>query len=265
MTSPTASQIDRLTKDIAALRQSEAREAKKEADLLAKINRATDAARRATSASTLQSKARDVERLSKDLAAVGKKRADLAGKIADKAKSLRACEERQQRDEERERKKIADQQRKLIREREAHERWVSSQIRSRASQAQPGTLPLDPARHDFFISHASEDKDGFVRDLADALRSRGTTRPRRMISNIEKLVLAFFGQQKANRVVGVSTRGCHSAICRWPVEGKIRCHPGDCGAQIGSCSLIKCRKAHMRSLAHVDLVDVLRGDTSIND
>jgi hypothetical protein len=173
MTSPTGNQIDRLTKDIAALRQSEAREAKTEADLLAKINRATDSARRATSASTLQSKARDVERLSKDLAAVGKKRADLAGKIADKSKSLRTYNDRQQRDEERERKKIADQQRKLIREREAHERWVSSQIRSRASQAQAGTLPLDPAHHDFFISHASEDKDGFVRDLADALRSLG--------------------------------------------------------------------------------------------
>lgn len=173
MISATGSQIDRLTKDIAALRQSDAREAKKEADLLAKINRATESARRATSVSRLQSKAQDVERLNKDLAAVRKKRADLAGKIADKSKSLRAYEERQQRDDERERKKIADQQRKLIREREAHERWVSSQTRSRASQAQRGTPPLDSASHDFFISHASEDKDGFVRELADALRSRG--------------------------------------------------------------------------------------------
>lgn len=173
MTSGTGSQIDRLTKDIADLRQNDAREAKKEVDLFAKINRASESARRAASVSSLQSKARDVERLNKDLAAVRKKRADLAGKIADKSKSLRAYEERQQRDDERERKKIADQQRKLIREREAHERWVNGQIRSRASQAQPATLPLDPANHDFFISHASEDKDGFVRELADALRLRG--------------------------------------------------------------------------------------------
>lgn len=173
MSSLNASQIDRLTKEIADLRKSDAREAKKEADLLASLNRATDAARRTKSASTLQSKGREIERLTKDLASVGKKRADLSGKIADKSKSLRSYEERQQRDDERERKKIADEQRKLIRERETHERWVSSEIRSRALQAHSGMLAAEQGSHDFFISHASEDKDGFVRQLADALHSRG--------------------------------------------------------------------------------------------
>lgn len=173
MSSLTTSQINRLTKEISDLRKSDAREAKKEADLLASINRASESARRTKSASTIQSKAREVERLTKNLAAVGKKRADLASKIADKSKSLRTYEERQQRDEERERKKIADEQRKLIREREAHERWLSGEIRNRALQAQPDALALEQASHDFFISHASEDKEGFVRDLADALQSRG--------------------------------------------------------------------------------------------
>jgi len=173
MSSLSTSQINRLTKEIADLRKSDAREAKKEADLLASLNRATDAARRTTSASTLQSKGREIERLTKDLASVGKKRADLAGKIAEKSKSLRSCEERQQRDDERGRKKVADEQRKLMREREAHERRVSSEIRSRTAHTQPAVLPAEQENHDFFISHASEDKDGFVRDLAAALQSRG--------------------------------------------------------------------------------------------
>lgn len=83
MSSLTTSRINRLTKEIADLRKSDAREAKKEADLLASLNRATDAARRTKSASTLQSKGREIERLTKDLASVGKKRADLSRKIAD--------------------------------------------------------------------------------------------------------------------------------------------------------------------------------------
>lgn len=168
----STSQLDRLTKEIAELRRNDAREAKREADLLANINRATEAARRSTRTSTLQSKSREVERLTKDLAAIGKKRADLAGKIADKSKSLRSYEHSRQRDEERERKKVIDEQRKLMRERVAHERWVSSEIRNRAAAAEQFTSP-EQVTHDFFISHASEDKDGFVRELADALQSRG--------------------------------------------------------------------------------------------
>ncbi|MBU2534301.1 MAG: TIR domain-containing protein [Alphaproteobacteria bacterium] len=166
-------QINSLLKDIADLRKRDAVEAKKEADLLSKINRASEAAHRTTSASTLQSKLRDAERATKDLAAVQKKRGDFATKIADKSKSLRSYEERQAREDERERKKIADEQRKLMREREAHEKRITNEIRSRASQTQLTALTREQENHDFFISHASEDKDGFVRDLASALRERG--------------------------------------------------------------------------------------------
>lgn len=173
MGSQHSSQISRLTKEIADLRKNDAAEARKEADLLGKLNRANEAASRATTASTLSSKMRDAERVAKDLAGVHKKRGDLATKIADKSKSLRSYEERQAKDDERERKKVADEQRKLIRDREAHERRISLEIRSRAAHAPP-LSPTDEAdSHDFFISHASDDKDGFVRELATALRERG--------------------------------------------------------------------------------------------
>lgn len=173
MSSANASQIDRLTKDIADLRKRDATEAAKEADLLVKINRANEAAGRATSISTMQSKLKDAERATKSLADIRKKRADFSSKIADKSKSLRGYEERQARDGERERRKIADEQRKLMREREAHERRITSELRSRKPSIPALVADDERERHDFFISHASEDKDGFVRALAEALQSRG--------------------------------------------------------------------------------------------
>ena len=166
------SRINGLTKEIADLLKRDASEAKKEAELLSKINRVNDAARRATSVSAAQSKLKDAERATKDLANVRKKRADYSAKIADKSKSLRGYEDRQAKDDERARKKVAEQQRKLMREHEAHERRLTSEIRGRATQIAPN---LGTQAHDFFISHASEDKDGLVRALASALQARGAT------------------------------------------------------------------------------------------
>ena len=110
-----------------------------------------------------------------DLASLRKKRADISAKIADKAKSLRGYEDRQAQDDERARKKVADEQKRLIRERESHERRVTQELyRQRAAmQSVPAMHSLPADAHDFFISHASEDKDAVVRDLATALRTRG--------------------------------------------------------------------------------------------
>jgi septal ring factor EnvC (AmiA/AmiB activator) len=172
MSSAMQSRINRLAKDIADLRKADAQEAKKEADLLGKLNRANEAAGRSKSSSTVQSKLREMERASKDLASVQKKRADLAGKIADKSKSLRSYEANQASDDEKARKKVADEQKRLIKEREAHERRLASDMRRRASSVNAGTgLTEVQEAHDFFISHASEDKDGFVRDLAEVLNT----------------------------------------------------------------------------------------------
>ncbi len=185
-------QIDRLTKEIADLRKAEAQQTQKETDIQVKINRASQEASRANSISMSQNKLREVERARKDLATIQKKGAEIAGKIADKSKSLHSYQERQAREDERERKKIsaeqkqlarenekerrkaADEQKRLIREREAHERQVTSEIRRRATLSRiPPPVAHTQEVYDFFISHAKEDKDGFVRGLAEALQARG--------------------------------------------------------------------------------------------
>ena len=171
-----SSQIDRLSKEIVDLRKAEAQETKKEADLHTKINRANEMIARTKSSSTTQSKLKEVERAIKDLAVTQNKRAEISSKIADKSKSLHSYQERQSREDEKERKKIADEQKRLIREREAHEQRITNKVRSRASLPHISDLDVhEEDSNDFFISHASEDKDGFVRSLVEALRSKGAS------------------------------------------------------------------------------------------
>ena len=173
MTSANQSQMNRLNKEITDLRKAEAQEIRKEADVRAKINRAEESASRARNISTFQNKMKEAERGYKALADVRKKRAEIAAKIADKSKRLQTCEERQSREDEKQRRKVADEQKRLFREQKEYERSITHHTERLAGRFQ---IPSPDARsseeYDFFISHASEDKDGFVRGLAEALRAR---------------------------------------------------------------------------------------------
>lgn len=174
MISANQSHINRLTKEIANLQKTDAQEIRKEVYIQSRINRANEAVNRARNTSTLQNKLKEAERFCKDLAVVKKKRAEISGKIADKFRQLKTYEERQAREDEKKRKKISDEQKRLIREREEHERNITNEIRRRAHF----TLLSDSDIHvqgsyDFFISHANEDKDSFVRGLAEALQAKG--------------------------------------------------------------------------------------------
>ena len=168
------SQINRLEKEIADLRISDAREAKKEADLLGKINRTRTAASSARSTSTLQSKMRELERLTKDIATLQKKRADISKKVSEKSRALSSLQDKQRRDEEKARKKAAEDERKLMRDREAHQkRLLSQRSGSPMLSTIEGVYKMSPDTFDFFICHASEDKEGFVGELAESLKGRG--------------------------------------------------------------------------------------------
>ena len=166
-------QINRLEKEVADLGKDAATQANKGAELLSKISRAMDSVNRTKNLSTVQSKLREVERYNKELAAVKGKQADIAKKQAEKSKALRDYQNRQAREEERDRKKIADEQRKLTREREAHDRRLSASLHRRVYPASNYHASGPIAEYDFFISHAGEDKDDFVRALAETLTGKG--------------------------------------------------------------------------------------------
>lgn len=174
MASINQSQIERCLREIASLQKDDAREAKKEADLSAKLSQARLSASRTKNASTIQSKLREADRAASELAAVGSKRADIAAKIASKTSTLHSYEGRKAQDDARASRRLADEQKRLIREREMHDRHVKQELRNQMTAMQSvEKAPSQPTPHDFFISHASEDKEAIVRDLANALRERG--------------------------------------------------------------------------------------------
>ena len=174
MTPDYNSQIGRLEKEIAGLDKDEANLAKKEAELVGKINRTQDAVNRAKSASQVKSKLRELERVGKGLAGIKSKQSHLSRKRAQKNKNLIDYKARQSRGEEKTRMKAADDERKLMREREAHRRRMSIGMQRQGSLVAPEVIETETVKtYDFFICHASEDKDDVVQELAEILRDKG--------------------------------------------------------------------------------------------
>ncbi|TPI60967.1 toll/interleukin-1 receptor domain-containing protein [Mesorhizobium sp. B3-1-3] len=161
------SNISRLQSDIARLQKDDAALLSKESALLKKVNSARDAIGRTSSTMTISSKLKEIERASSDLATQGKKRAEISGKVASKTKELNDYIRKQATEDERSRKKVADEQKRLLREQETKTKQIGREIR-RMAEASPPALSADRP-FDFFISHASEDKADFVTALANEL------------------------------------------------------------------------------------------------
>lgn len=168
------STLARLQKDIADLRKKDAAEAKKEVDANGKASRAAQAAANTKSSSTAKMKLREVERYQTQAATSTKKRADYAHQIARKLDESNRAQDRLSKAETAERKKEADRLSKLTRELERQERSTKNALSGLATSI-PSPVEAQPqsVEYDVFISHASEDKDSFVREFAETLRVRG--------------------------------------------------------------------------------------------
>ncbi len=169
------STLTRLQKEIADLRKKDATEAKSEVDASTKASRAAQAASKASSLSTAQMKLREAERYQNQAANAAKKRADYTGKIARKVEELNRVQERLAKAEASERKKETDRLNKLTRDLERQERSTRNALSGLATRI-PKATDAEVGRvveYDVFISHASEDKDSFVREFAETLRARG--------------------------------------------------------------------------------------------
>jgi hypothetical protein len=172
--STARSTVARLQKEIADLRVKDAAEAKKEASLTEKMVKASNAARTSKSASTIASKLTEASRASSDIASVQNKRADLSKTLAVKTAELTRAQTALDKAQEADRKKIAADQKKADDARARQLKRLEDQLAAqrRAALAAPVAVAEAPAEaaaaallpeYDVFISHASEDKDGFVR------------------------------------------------------------------------------------------------------
>ncbi|KAA0570602.1 toll/interleukin-1 receptor domain-containing protein [Azospirillum sp. Sh1] len=177
--------VARIQKDIADLRVKDAQEAKKEADLTAKMVRASTAAQSSKSASTISSKMNEASRASNDIASVQQKRADIAKSIASKLADLNRAQTSLEKAEDSDRKKAAADQKKADDMRARQLKQLEQQLRDQQQSAfaAPITISMPATKmeddilpeYDVFISHASEDKDSFVRPFAEKLTAAGIT------------------------------------------------------------------------------------------
>ena len=107
---------------------------------------------------------------------ISTKRADFAKKIAQKTDALHRSEQHLLKEQESQRKKISEADKKREQAQIAHQRKITSELRLQRQLSEPAKTVLGDrksAEHDVFISHASEDKESFVRPLAQALTDMG--------------------------------------------------------------------------------------------
>lgn len=187
--SSISSSITRVQKELADITYRLSLEEKKEADCRQRINQIQGSISKSTSESTLRSKMNEIHRKQTEIASISAKKADLNRKFADKnsglfklQQDLAKEEEREQKkkaaDYEKERKRIADLEKRQRQEQLEFQRRLRAEIQATTVATHQTNMAVtaltNPSiNYDLFISHASEDKEEFVRPLAEALQSQG--------------------------------------------------------------------------------------------
>ncbi len=186
--STISSNISRTQKELADIAHKLSLEAKKESDCQSKIVQIQGSISKSTTESTLKSKNGEIQRQQSEIAKILVKKAELTKKEAEKTGTLLklkqdlAKEEERERkkqaaDQEKERKKITDLEKRQQRDQLLFQQRLRTEIESTARITETvrnqAKTNLVPTNYDLFISHASEDKEEFVRPLAETLEQLG--------------------------------------------------------------------------------------------
>lgn len=167
-------EVTKHQKTLADLQNKLADESKKEASKTDEINRIERSITKSTPPSSFRSKQQQITRGMSAVADIQKKKADITKKIAGTNGKLHKAQEALTKEEEKERKKIHEIERKRTREQLNHQRSITQELRTQYSyKANEDKIPMRNVEYDVFISHASEDKDEFVKPLVEALHTAG--------------------------------------------------------------------------------------------
>jgi len=167
------SSINNIQRDIQSAQRKLTDKTKQEASKSSRIASVQKSITKNTSASSLQSKMRDIQRLQDDIVRIQNAKADATKKIADKTQRLHALQRDLFKAQQREQESALKKLKRAQDESAAAQRRQLAQFaaeRQNVSIQQPGSEIS--AEYDVFISHASEDKDGIVRPLAELLRNK---------------------------------------------------------------------------------------------
>lgn len=171
------SRIGQLQRELSDLQRRLTQETKFENDKSKRIIQIQSSITKTTSASTLQSKLRDIQRCSDEIARAQGKKADISKKVADKNNQLMRAQADLQREQETERRRSEEAQMRREAEALKHQRLITQELALQKQLAHDvpklAEYLVADVEFDVFISHASEDKDDFVRPLAAELSGRG--------------------------------------------------------------------------------------------
>ena len=164
--------VSRHQKTLADLQKKLADELKKEASKIDQKNRIERSITKSTPLSSLRSKQQQITREMSAIAGIQKKKADISKKIADANGRLHKAQQALTKEEENNRKKIHELERKREREQLNRQRAITHELRTQYSyRPAKDRIPTRNVQYDVFISHASEDKDEFVKPLVEALQN----------------------------------------------------------------------------------------------
>ncbi|WP_157774464.1 TIR domain-containing protein [Acinetobacter junii] len=176
-----SSTISRLNKELADVTHRMSLEQTKASNVTAKIIQLQTSITKTTTASTLKTKLSEISRKELETAQIQKKLSDLQKKKTDIQNKLLKENQNLARAEALERKKLEALAKKQQKEEIEHQKKLKREIESIKASTQHITgatassyLDVTPEpEYDLFISHASEDKDDFVRPLAETLQGLG--------------------------------------------------------------------------------------------
>lgn len=178
-----SSTIARLNKELADITHRMSLEQKKAADATSKIIQIQTSITKSTSTSTLKSKLSEISRKEQEQSRIQTKISELQKKKTDIHNKLLRENQNLAKAEELERKKIEALNKKQQREEIEHQRKLKREIDAiKASTQYITNVSVSPyldsapeiePEYDIFISHASEDKEDFVRPLAETLKDLG--------------------------------------------------------------------------------------------
>ncbi len=168
------SQLNSLERDIADVHKKIADETKRELDKQKQIDSMQRSLTTTTSASTIQSRMNQIRSYQSDLFSIQKKKAELYKKQSDLTQHVNTKKQEIFKEEQRERDKANKEQenfkRKIERDMQNQKRTFTELFHQ--NPVTPLLYTTNPKQYDFFISHASEDKD-YVRPLAEKLIKSG--------------------------------------------------------------------------------------------
>lgn len=165
--------VNRIEKEIADLQTKIATESKKEVDKNRQIDLVNRSITKSTSMSMLQSKQRQIHGYQRDILNIRLKIAEYQKKMAAKSSELGRVRQSLLKAQQNEQKKMQQEQLNFQREIQRSIEEQKAQLSTLISMNYVSSNQIEDEgtekQYDFFISHASEDKNDIVRYLADAL------------------------------------------------------------------------------------------------